>query len=168
MPQQFPLSRPHCYVLTPWISYCDAYRATGDTKYIEAMLGAWEIYRNNFIHVGGSSAICEGCDNAYPYQSYYLNKHTGENCGGELWIDFSHRLSQLYPDQEKYVSEIEGTLYNVTLANQDASGDIRYHTNLVGTKDRATHDSTCCEVNNSWLLARLPSSSIPWPMMVCM
>ncbi len=120
------------------------------------MRGAWEIYRDNFIHVGGSSAICEGCDNAYPCKSYYLNKHAGENCGGEQWIDFSHRLSLLYPDQEKYVSEIEGTLYNVTLANQDASGDIRYHTNLAGTKDRATHNRPAAKSTTRWLLARLP------------
>ncbi len=153
---RFPLSRPHSYVLTPWISYCDAYRATGDQRYIEAMLRAWEICRDSFIHVGGSAAICEDCDNAYPYQSYYLKKHTGENCGGVFWIDFNHRLLQLYPDQERFACEIERTLYNVTLANQETSGDIRYHTNLVGTKVRATHESTCCEVTNSWLLARLP------------
>jgi DUF1680 family protein len=153
---RFPLNRPHCYVLAPWITYCDAYRATGDLKCIEAMLGAWQTYLDNFVHVGGSAAICEDCDNAYPYKSYYLHKHTGENCGGAFWIDFNHRLLQLYPDQEKFASQIEQTLYNVTLANQDAAGKIRYHTNLVGTKDPANAIATCCEVNNTAVLARLP------------
>jgi len=153
---RFPLNRPHCYVLAPWIAYLDAYRATGDAKCIDAMLGAWQTYSDNFVHVGGSAAICEDCDNAYPYKSYYLHKHTGENCGGAFWIDFNHRLLQLYPDQEKFASQIEETLYNVTLANQDASGNMRYHTNLVGTKDQANAIGTCCEVTNTGLLARLP------------
>lgn len=153
---RFPLNRAHSYVAAPWAAYCDAYRATGDPKCIEAMLGAWQVYRDSFVHLGGSAAICEDCDNAYPAQSYYLHKHTGENCGGALWIDFNHRLLQLYPDREKFAAEIERTLYNVTLANQDAIGNMRYHTNLVETKDSAKAIGTCCEVTNTVLLAQLP------------
>jgi hypothetical protein len=153
---RFPLNRAHSYVIAPWIAYVDTYRATGDRRCIDAMLAAWQTYRDNFVHVGGSAAICEDCDNAYPAKSYYLTKHTGENCGGALWIEFNHRLLQLYPDQERYAAEIEQTLYNVTLANQDASGNLRYHTNLVGTKDAAKAICTCCEVTNTTILARLP------------
>jgi DUF1680 family protein len=153
---RFPLNRAHSYAAAPWATYCDAYRATGDPQCVAAMLGAWQAYRDNFVHLGGSAAICEDCDNAYPAKSYYLHKHTGENCGGALWIDFNHRLLQLYPEQEKFAAEIERTLYNVTLANQDASGNIRYHTNLSGTKDPAKAIGTCCEVTNTVVLARLP------------
>jgi hypothetical protein len=153
---RFPLNRAHSYAAAPWATYCDAYRATGDQQCIDAMLAAWQTYRDNFVHLGGSAAICEDCDNAYPAKSYYLHKHTGENCGGALWIDFNHRLSQLYPDQERFAAEIERTLYNVTLANQDASGNIRYHTNLLETKDSAKAIGTCCEVTNTVVLARLP------------
>jgi hypothetical protein len=153
---RFPLNRAHSYAAAPWAAYCDAYRATGDRQCIDAMLAAWQTYRDNFVHLGGSAAICEDCDNAYPPKSYYLHKHTGENCGGALWVDFNHRLLQLYPDQEKFAAEIERTLYNVTLANQDPSGNIRYHTNLVETKDLAKSIATCCEVTNTVILARLP------------
>jgi hypothetical protein len=153
---RFPLNRAHSYASAPWITYCDSYRATGDPKYIDAMLGAWQVYHDNFVHVGGSAAICEDSDNAYPSKSYYLDKHTGENCGGALWIDFNHRLLQLYPDHERFAAEIEQTLLNVTLANQDAAGNIRYHTNLVGKKDEAKAICTCCEVTNTALMARLP------------
>ncbi len=153
---RFPLNRAHSYAAAPWATYCDAYRATGDRQCINAMLAAWQTYRDNFVHLGGSAAICEDCDNAYPAKSYYLHKHTGENCGGALWIDLNHRLLQLYPEQERFAAEIERTLYNVTLANQDASGNIRYHTNLVETKDQAKSIGTCCEVTNTVILARLP------------
>jgi hypothetical protein len=153
---RFPLNRPHCYVLAPWVAYCGVYRAMGEPKLIDAMLSAWQTYNDNFVHIGGSAAICEDCDNAYPYKSYYLHKHTGENCGGAFWIDFNHHLLQLYPEQEKFASQIEQTLYNVTLANQDSSGNIRYHTNLVEAKDQAKAIATCCEVTNTTILARLP------------
>jgi hypothetical protein len=153
---RFPLNRAHSYAAAPWSAYLDAYRATGDPETIAAMLGAWQAYHDNFVHLGGSAAICEDCDNAYPAKSYYLHKHTGENCGGALWIDFNHRLLQLYPDQEKFAAEIERTLYNVTLANQDAAGNIRYHTNLLETKDTAKAIGTCCEVTNTVVLSRLP------------
>jgi hypothetical protein len=153
---RFPLNRAHSYAAAPWATYCDAYRATGDPQCIDAMVAAWQTYRDNFVHLGGSAAICEDCDNAYPAKSYYLHKHTGENCGGALWIDFNHRLLQLYPGQEKFAAEIERTLYNVTFANQDASGNIRYHTNLLETKDQAKAIGTCCEVTNTVVLARLP------------
>jgi DUF1680 family protein len=153
---RFPLNRAHSYAAAPWSTYCDAYRATGDPRCIAAMLGAWQAYHDNFVHLGGSAAICEDCDNAYPAKSYYLHKHTGENCGGALWIDFNHRLLQLYPDEERFAAEIERTLYNVTLANQDVTGNIRYHTNLVETKDPAKAIGTCCEVTNTAVLARLP------------
>ena len=153
---RFPLNRAHSYAAAPWATYCDAYRATGDPQCIDAMLAAWQTYRDHFVHLGGSAAICENCDNAYPAKSYYLHKHTGENCGGALWIDFNHRLLQLYPDQERFAAEIERTLYNVTLANQDSNGNIRYHTNLLETKDSANAIGTCCEVTNTVVLARLP------------
>ena len=153
---RFPLNRAHSYTAAPWATYCDVYRATGDQQCIDAMLAAWQTYHDNFVHLGGSAAICEDCDNAYPAKSYYLHKHTGENCGGALWIDFNHRLLQLYPEQERFAAEIERTLYNVTLANQDASGNIRYHTNLLETKDPAKAVGTCCEVTNTVVLARLP------------
>lgn len=153
---RYPIDRPHCYLLTPLIAFTDAYMATGDKKYLEAILGAWDLIKDNYLHVGGSIAICEDRYDGYPYKSYYLTKHTGENCGGVMWINFNHRLLQLYPDEEKYANEIEKTLYNVTLANQDIEGKIRYHTNLEGKKDTATSNCTCCEVHNTWLLSRLP------------
>jgi len=153
---RFPLNRPHSYFLTLLISYCDAYRATGDPRYKAAIEGAWKMYHDGYIHTGGSSAICEDGDNGYPYRSYYLTKHTGENCGGAFWIELNHRLLQLSPDDVRYADEIEKTLYNVTLANQDGRGCIRYHTNLVGKKERAGESCTCCEVTNTSLFGNLP------------
>ena len=140
----------------PWIAYCDTYRATGDLKCIDAMLGAWQTYADNFLHVGGSAAICEDCDNAYPYRSYSCTNTREKIVAAHYGLTSITAFCSSIPDQERFASQIEQTIYNVTLANQDLSGNIRYHTNLVGTKDPARAIGTCCEVTNTTILARLP------------
>jgi DUF1680 family protein len=152
----YPLHVAHCYVLLAYGAWMDHYRATGNSKYLEAALGAWEVVNQYYEHVGGTIAICEEHAGDYPPQSYYLRKHTGETCGSVFWADINHRLLRHFPEDEKYATEIEKTIYNVILAAQDSSGKIRYHNHLHGKKDTPRHENTCCEVNGSPFIARLP------------
>jgi DUF1680 family protein len=64
----------------------------------------------------------------------------------------------LYPEQEKYVNEIEKSIYNVGLANQVGTKGIMYHAKLVGPKDDGVGISinTCCEGQGTRLLGSLP------------
>jgi DUF1680 family protein len=106
--------------------------------------------------VGGTIAICEFDE--YPPQSYLLNSNTGELCGNVFWAKFSQRLHLLYPDQEKYVHEIEKSIYNVALANQVGTEGILYTARMVGKKgDRhAISINTCCEGQGTRFLGSLP------------
>ena len=153
---QYPYDHPHNYLLTSLEPYLDLYRATGAKRYLEASQGGWDLYHDHWEHVGGSIAICEG--DAYPPGSYFLHKHTGELCGSVFWVRYNQRFHQLYPDQEKYVGEIEKSIYNVGLANQVGSKGIRYHANMVGRKDAATpiNVNSCCEGQGTRLLGSLP------------
>jgi len=56
---RYPYDRPHNYLLTAIEPYLDLYRATGNKKYLEAVEGGWDLYKENWLHVGGSIAICE-------------------------------------------------------------------------------------------------------------
>ncbi len=103
---RYPYDRPHNYLLTAIEPYFDLYRATGDKKYFEAVKGGWELYKENWLHVGGSIAICEGTE-LYPPRSYFLTRHTGELCGSVFWIKLNQRFHLLDPEDEKYVTEIE-------------------------------------------------------------
>ena len=150
----YPYDHPHNYLITSLEPYLDIYRATGDQRYLNASLGGWDLYHNDWEHVGGSIAICES--DKYPPKSYYLHQHTGETCGSVFWILYNQRFHLLYPDQEKYVNEIEKSIYNVGLANQDGSKGIRYHANLVGKKEIATSKNTCCEGQGTRLYGSLP------------
>ncbi len=151
---QYPYDHPHCYLLTSIEPYLDQYRATGSRRYLEAGLGGWELYHNNWENVGGSLAICEG--DTFPPKSYYLHKNNGELCGNVFWSFFNQRLECLYPDQEKYVNEIEKSIYNVGLANQGGTNGIRYLAKLVGHKDRVAAENTCCEGQGTRFYGSLP------------
>lgn len=69
---EYPGDRPHCYDLLELEALADEYRATGNQRYLDALLGAWEIYRSGYLHIGGATAICES-DGPYPYKSYFIS-----------------------------------------------------------------------------------------------
>jgi DUF1680 family protein len=151
---QYPYDHPHNYLITSLEPYLDQYRATGDKKYWDAAQGGWDLYHDNWEHVGGSIAICEF--ESYPPHSYYLHRRTGELCGSVFWVRYNQRFHLLSPNQEKYVAEIEKSIYNVGLANQSGGKGIRYLTHLDGNKDGATSHNTCCEGQGTRLLGSLP------------
>lgn len=153
---QYPYDHPHNYLITSLEPYLDQYRATGAKKYLDAAQGGWDLYHNDWEHIGGSMAICEG--DSYPPKSNFLHRHTGELCGNVFWIRYNQRFHLLHPDQEKYVAEIEKSIYNVGLPNQVGTKGIRYHANLVGRKDNSTPIATnsCCEGQGTRLYGSLP------------
>jgi DUF1680 family protein len=159
---QYPYDRPHNYLITDFEAYLDIYRATGDQRYLDAMLGAWELYHDNWEHVGGSIAITEFGE--FPPKSYRLNAQspfdeTGETCGSVFWARFNQRFHQMHPSEEKYVNEIEKSIYNVGIANQVGSHGIIYHARLVGMKGDLPVPlctNSCCEGQGTRLLGSLP------------
>jgi len=151
---QYPYDRPHCYLLTNVEAYLDLYRATGETRYLNAVLGGWELYRNNWENTGGSISIIEF--ESDPPKSNFLYQKLGENCGSVFWALLNQRLHSLYPEEERYVAEIEKSIYNVVLANQGGSQGIRYHTALLGKKEKPARINTCCEGQGTRLIAALP------------
>ena len=153
---KYPYDHPHNYLITSLEPYLDQYRATGKKLYWDAALGGWELYHDNWEHVGGSIAICEM--DVYPPKSYLLHKHTGELCGSVFWVRYNQRFHLLNPDEEKYVNEIEKSIYNVGLADLIGT-EIHYHTHLVGKKYDKEYTgvrNTCCEGQGTRLYGSLP------------
>ncbi len=152
----YPYDRPHNYLITAIEPYLDLYRATGAKKYLDAALGGWDLYHDNWEHVGGSIAICEGTG-LYPPKSYYLHRSTGELCGSVFWSFLNQRFHLLFPKEEKYVAEIEKSIYNELIANQVEDKGIRYHAVLVDHKDKGQICmSTCCEGQGTRMMGALP------------
>ena len=159
---QYPYDRPHNYLITDFEAYMDLYLGTGDERYLRAMQGAWDLYHDHWEHVGGSIAITEFGE--FPPGSYRLEAQapfceTGETCGSVFWTRFNQRFHRIDPEQEKYVAEIEKSIYNVGLANQVGSHGIIYHARLVGMKGDLRVPlctNSCCEGQGTRLLGSLP------------
>jgi len=157
----YPYDRPHNYLVTGIEPYLDLYRATGAKKYLDAALGAWDLYHDNWEHIGGSLAINEGTF-LYEPKSYYLRHETGELCGNSFWMKLNQRFHLLYPEEEKYVNEIEKSIYNVAIANQYGPEGIRYFAKLVDRKygDHSPNShhcmNTCCEGQGTRVFGSLP------------
>jgi DUF1680 family protein len=151
---RYPYDHPHNYLITSLEPYLDQYTATGAKKYLDAAMGGWDLYHDNWLHIGGTIAICEG--DVYEPKSYYLHRHTGELCGSVFWARYSQRFQFLYPDQEKYPAQIEKAIYNVAMANQVGGTQIRYHAHLVGKKDKGASSNTCCEGQGTRLIGSIP------------
>ncbi|KAJ5812212.1 hypothetical protein N7474_008513 [Penicillium riverlandense] len=159
---QYPYDHPHTYLSTNMEAYADLYLLTGDQRYHDMLLGYWELFSKHWIHIGGSTAIVEF--GQYPPDSYRLDGLTGELCGNSFWIRLNQRLHWLDPDNEAYMSQIEQSIYNVVLANQDGDKGIIYHANLVGQKDFEDPAvspygngmiNTCCEGQGTRTLGSL-------------
>jgi hypothetical protein len=152
----FPGERPHCYELLPVEAIIDQYRATGDAKYFDALMGAWDIYNQYYKHTGGTSAICES-SGPYPPGTYYVTTgHTGETCGSVFWTWINERLAQLYPQEEKYVAQIEEAIFNTLCNCRDSRGYTRYHMHLHGKKDWAANENSCCQVSSTIAISAIP------------
>jgi DUF1680 family protein len=151
---KMPYDRPHSYLIPTIESYADLYKATGEQRYLDAVFGGWELYKEYYQHVGGSISVCEG--HPFPPKSNLLNGGTGELCGNIFWIYLNQRLHVLYPEEEKFVGEIEKSIYNIVLAGQADNGAIRYHTNLINNKENGSKKNTCCELQGTRIFSALP------------
>jgi DUF1680 family protein len=85
-----------------------------------------------------------------------LNAELEELCGNAFWAFLSQRFHLLDPEDEKYIAEIEKSIYNVALANQGGSQGFRYHALLVHRKEEPTRMNTCCEGQGTRLIGSLP------------
>ena len=154
---RFPLNRPHNYLLTSVCALFDIYLATGEMRYLDASLGAWNIYHDYFQIPGGGISLCEHFEcKPKSYKLTNLPNNIYETCGSVFWIDLNHRFLQLWPEKESYAAEIEKSLYNVVFAAQAEDGKIRYFNQVNGGKYPSFCYNTCCEIQGTALYGMLP------------
>ncbi len=146
---------PHGTELEALEGYLDLYRATGKHYYLRAVREAYEMYRRDWQHVGGGIVLCEyqdsypGCNWLEPRRAY------NELCCSSFWIFLNQRLHRLFPEEERYVAEMEKSIYNVAIANQQGETGIRYHAWIDGHKQAGGLVHCCCGVGTR-LFGMLP------------
>ncbi len=154
----YPGHQPHCYALLIIEALADQYRATGEKKYFDALMGGYNIWRKYYIHIGGTAAICE-VDGPYPPGSYYITTgHNGETCSSVFWCLINMRLMQLFPGEEIFAKELEESLFNAIAACRTANdGWTRYHVRFHGEKEWGRNWNNCCEVAATMFIPTVPS-----------
>jgi DUF1680 family protein len=87
---------------------------------------------------------------------YITTGHNGETCGSVFWAWINQRLVQLYPNEEKYIAQIEEAIYNTLCNCRDEKGYTRYHIRMHGKKHGTGNENTCCQVSSTIMISSLP------------
>jgi DUF1680 family protein len=137
---------PHGTELEAFEGYLDLYRATGKHYYLRAVMNAYDMYKQKWQHVGGGIVMCEFLDAHEDCAWLSPPKPYNELCCTSFWILLNQRLHRLFPDKEEYVNEIEKSLYNIAIANQDGAEGIRYFAWIDKQKQKSGLVHCCCGV----------------------
>jgi DUF1680 family protein len=157
-PVDYPGDRPHCYTLLTLEAIADEYLATGDEKYYRALMGGWKIYHDHYRHTGGFISIGELSGPHCAPDANYISTHlTGETCGQVFWAWINQRLMQLYPREERYIAQVEETLYNTLVPGKTEGkpGNAGY-LSLQGKRGGVDNYNGCCQVSACMAAAAAP------------
>jgi uncharacterized protein len=147
---------PHGTEIEAMEGYLDLYRATGKHYYLRAVENFYQLYQEDWQYPGSGIAMCE-TEISYPKCYWLSNKrHYNELCCTSFWLLLNQRFHRLRPDVESYVAEIEASIYNIGIANQNRDKNIFYFAHL--DQEKINHKSLvhcCCGVGTK-LFGALP------------
>lgn len=122
----------------------ELHRATGEEKYLRAILAAWEDIARHHLYLTGSASTGE----YFPKDFVLRNEGIymiGETCVSMGWMYLNYSLARLTGDA-RYLDMAEQTLYNHFLAAQSPDGERwAYYVGLRDSKRYRWHtDPECC------------------------
>jgi uncharacterized protein len=133
----------------------ELYRETGEDRYINAVVGAWEDVSQRHLYITGSASADEFFGSTtLPNDG---SDKVGETCVTMCWIYLSSALGRL-TGEARFYDAIEIALYNHLLAAQSPDGRAwAYYVGLRDSKKYAQHtDPACCPTRGSRALCLAP------------
>lgn len=131
-------------MLLDFAGLMELYRATGEEKYLQTILLAWEDITAHHLYITGSASTGEYFpkDFALRNQGIYM---IGETCVSMGWMYLNFSLARLTGDA-RYFDMAEQTLYNHLLGAQSPDGrSWAYYLGLADSKRYRWHtDPECC------------------------
>jgi DUF1680 family protein len=122
------------------VGLCELYRSTGERRYLEPCLYAYQDIVENQMYVTGGTSLGEH------FQDPHHLPNTGavsENCAQVTWLQLCLQLYRI-TGEVQYVDTLERIVYNHLLAAQKPSGEaLCYFTPLRGQKPY-TAGTNCC------------------------
>lgn len=129
-------------MLSNLVGLCELARATGDRRFLDPVVHAWDDIVANRLYVSGSASAAEHFHKAHVLPNG-VGANIGEVCVTTTWIQLSMQLLR-FTGERKYADEVERAAYNHLAAAQHPAGsDWCYYTALEGRKKYDAH-ITCC------------------------
>ena len=129
-------------MLSDLCGLCELYRTTGEKKYLDVALIAWEDIAKNHLYITGTGSTKEHWAD-HGWLPYAPDDNIGEICVTVTWLQFNLQLYRLL-GESRFVDQMERSIYNHMLGAQHPSGEKHcYYMPLKGSKP-FKNDLTCC------------------------
>jgi len=141
-------------MLSNLVGLVNLYQVTGDDKFLQPAVIAWNDVVNKRLYLTGTTSSWEHFqnDDVLPGGE---DDHVGEGCVTVTWIQLNHKLLTV-TGELKYAEQIEKTFYNHLLgAENPVDGCISDYTPLMGKKPFIRNIS-CCQSSVPRGIAMLP------------
>lgn len=133
------------------------HKATGDTRYLQAVLNMWTSIRAHHLTLGGGpwGGVGLRSREIFNHRSVFSPNGYVETCSILAWIQLNRELHLITGDA-KYAEEIECSAYNDLLGAMDPNGeDWCYYSFPNGQRVYTTY-WRCCKSSGAMALEELP------------
>ncbi len=140
------------------VGLAELYRLTGEQRFLEPVLAAWNDIKAKRLYVTGTTSSGEHFRDDFDLPGEEKSD-VGEGCATVTWLQLNWQLLRL-TGEAQYGQELERTIYNQLLGAQDPhNGNICYFTPLNGKKN-ATPGINCCVSSEPRGISMIPQ--IAW------
>lgn len=136
----------------------ELFRATGDQRYLEPILAAWEDIVQHHLYITGSASTGEYFQSNYALRNDGIYR-LGETCVSMTWLYLNLNLGRL-TGEARFFDMVEQTLYNHLLGAQSPDGrGWAYYMGMRDSKRFRWHtDPDCCPTRGVRALAQMPTN----------
>lgn len=136
-----------------FLGFLKKYQETGDSSYLDKVVGAWEDISSRQKYITGTVSVGEHYEAGHNLPN---TGNVGETCATNSWTLLNNNLFELTGDAA-YQQTVEDVIFNHMFATSTIDGDgYSYHRPLNGTTDRFFTGPDCCSSSGMRMQSYVP------------
>ena len=136
-----------------FLGFLKKYQETGDSAYLDKVVGAWEDISSRQKYITGTVSVGEHYEAGHNLPN---TGNVGETCATNSWTLLNNNLFELTGDAA-YQQTVEDVIFNHMFATSTIEGDgYSYHRPLNGTTDRFFTGPDCCSSSGMRMQSYVP------------
>lgn len=136
-----------------FLGFLKKYQETGDSSYLDKVIGAWEDISSRQKYITGTVSVGEHYEAGHNLPN---TGNVGETCATNSWTLLNNNLFELTGDAA-YQQTVEDVIFNHMFATTTIDGDgYSYHRPLNGTTDRFFTGPDCCSSSGMRMQSYVP------------